>query len=229
MIEVNIGMNRAGVEPGEPCVALAQFIAGQTGVQFAGLMGWEGHAAPIPDAGAKTQAVSAAVRAIVQSAEMCRAAGVPAGIVSCGGTGTYWLSAAQPGVTEIQAGGGVFSDIHYRKDFGVDHPYALTIMTSVTSRPTPTRIICDAGKKTMSTEASMPEPIGLDHVRSVRLSAEHAAIELDAPNTELRVGDRLEWVVGYSDTTVHLHDEIYAVKEGRIDAVWPIVGRGKLR
>ena len=229
VIEVNIGMNRAGVEPGAPCVALAKFIADKKGLQFAGLMGWEGHAAPILDAEGKTKAVSAAVRSIVQSAEMCRAAGVPVVIVSCGGTGTYWVSAAQPGITEIQAGGGVFCDVHYAKDFGVEHPYALTVMTSVTSRPTPTRIICDAGKKTMSSDASMPEPIGLDHIRSARLSAEHATIELDAPNSSLRVGDRLEWVVGYSDTTVHLHDEIYAVKDGRIEAVWPIVGRGKLR
>jgi len=228
VIEVNIGMNRAGVEPGEPCLALAKFIAGKPGLQFAGLMGWEGHAAPL-DADSKTKAVTAAVRSIVQSAEMCRAAGLPVAIVSCGGTGTYWLSAAQPGITEIQAGGGVFCDVHYRKDFGVEHPYALTVMTSVSSRPTPTRIVCDAGKKTMSSDASMPQPVGLDHVRSVRLSAEHATIELDAPNTSLRVGDRLEWVVGYSDTTVHLHDEIYGIRKGRIEAVWPIVGRGKLR
>ena len=49
------------------------------------------------------------------------------------------------------------------------------------------------------------------------------------PNDTLRVGDRLEWIVGYSDTTVHLHDEIHATRKGRIEAVWPIVGRGKIR
>ena len=228
VIEVNIGMNRAGVEPGEPCVALAKFIAGKPGLKFAGLMGWEGHAAPL-DAANKPAAVSAAVRAIVQSAELCRAAGLPVDIVSCGGTGTYWVTATQPGITEIEAGGGVFCDVHYREHFGVEHPFALTVMTGVTSRPTPTRIICDAGKKTMSSDAAVPAPIGLNHVRSARLSAEHATIELDAPNTALRVGDRLEWVVGYSDTTVHLHDEIYAVRNGRVEAVWPILGRGKLR
>jgi D-serine deaminase-like pyridoxal phosphate-dependent protein len=37
--------------------------------------------------------------------------GPPVEIVSCGGTGTYWLTAAMPGVTEIQAGGGIFNDI----------------------------------------------------------------------------------------------------------------------
>ena len=176
-----------------------------------------------------TAAITAAVAGIVGTAAACRKAGLPVDIVSCGGTGTYWITAAQPGITEIQAGGGVFCDVHYRRDFGVEHPYALTVMTTVTSRPTPNRIICDAGKKTMSSDAAMPEPIGLGAVRAARLSAEHGVVELEQPNTTLRVGDRLEWVVGYSDTTVHLHDEIYATRKGRIEAVWPIVGRGKLR
>ena len=229
VIEINMGMNRAGVEPGEDCVALARLIAAQDGVTFAGLMGWEGQTAGIPDQKEKEAAVRAAVNAIVRTAEMCRKAGLPVDIVSCGGTGTYWITAAQPGITEIQPGGGVFCDVHYRKDFGVEHPYALTIMTTVISRPTPRRIVCDAGKKTMSSDAAVPEPLGLGAVRSARLSAEHGVVELETPNETLRVGDRLEWIVGYSDTTVHLHEEIYATRRERIEAVWPIVGRGKIR
>src|SRR4051812_28312429 len=57
VIEVNMGMNRAGVEPGEACVALARFIAAQQGVKFAGLMGWEGQTAGIANAQDKTAAV----------------------------------------------------------------------------------------------------------------------------------------------------------------------------
>jgi D-serine deaminase-like pyridoxal phosphate-dependent protein len=102
-------------------------------------------------------------------------------------------------------------------------------MTTVISRPTPNRIICDAGKKTMSSDASMPEPLGLGNIRGARLSAEHATIELERPSETPRVGDRLEWVVGYSDTTVHLHEEIYATRKDHIEAVWPILGRGKIR
>ena len=229
VIEVNMGMNRAGLEPGEACVALAREIATRKGVRFAGLMGWEGQTADIADPHEKRSAVARAVASIVRAAEMCRAAGLPVEIVSCGGTGTYWITATQPGITEIQAGGGVFCDVHYRKDFAVEHPYALTITTTVTSRPTPTRIICDAGKKTMSSDAAVPEPLGLGKVLSVRLSAEHGKVELEAPSETPRIGDRLEFVVGYSDTTVHLHDEIYATRQGRVEAVWAIIGRGKIR
>ena len=65
-------------------------------------------------------------------------------------------------MTEVQAGGGIFSDMLYRESFGVEHPYAMTILATVTSRPDPKRIICDAGKKTMTGDAAMPEPILLD-------------------------------------------------------------------
>ncbi|MCX6022869.1 MAG: hypothetical protein NTZ05_14305 [Chloroflexi bacterium] len=170
-----------------------------------------------------------AVGLLTAAADACRAAGLPVSMVSCGGTGTYQITAGLPGVTEIQAGGGIFSDVQYRKRLNVDHPYALTIMTTVTSRPNPTRIICDAGKKTMSSDSSVPEPLGLAGVKSANLSAEHARIELTEPNTTLRVGDKLEWVVGYSDTTVHLHEEMYGIRDGRVEVVWPVLGRGKLR
>ena len=161
--------------------------------------------------------------------DRCRKAGLAVAIVSCGGTGTYPLSVMQPGVTEIQAGGGIFGDIHYRTHYGIEHPYAMTMMTTVTSRPNPMRVICDAGKKAMSGDAALPQPLGLEGVKSVRLSAEHATIELAVPNTTLRVGDPLEFVVGYTDTTVHLHDTMYGVRDGRVETVWPVAARGRLQ
>jgi len=229
VIEVNIGLDRAGVEPGAPCVALAQLVARHAGLIFGGVMSWEGHAAQIRDAGEKAEAVRVAVAKLSASADLCRKAGLPVAIVSCGGTGTYPLSVVQPGVTEIQAGGGIFCDIHYRTHYGIEHPYAMTMMTTVTSRPNPMRVVCDAGKKAMSGDAALPQPLGLEGVKSVRLSAEHATIELAVPNTALRVGDPLEFVVGYTDTTVHLHDTMYGVRNGRVEIIWPVAARGRLQ
>ena len=228
VVEVNTGSNRAGVEPGDATVAMARLVTRHGGLHFVGLMAWEGHTVEIADQTAKEQAVTAAVKLLTASADACRAVGLPVEIVSCGGTGTYRFTAAQPGITEIQAGGGIFSDIRYRTKMMVDHPYALTIMTTVSSRPNPYRIICDAGKKAMSSDAATPAPMGLHGVKSVSLSAEHGRVDLAEPNDTLRVGDRLEFVVGYSDTTVHLYDEMYGIRKGKVEIVWPILGRGRL-
>jgi D-serine deaminase-like pyridoxal phosphate-dependent protein len=231
VVEVDSGMHRAGTPPGQPTVALAQEIAARPGLQFAGVMGWEGHTVSIKEPAAKREAISQAVGALVASAEACRAAGLPVEIVSCGGTGTYSVTSALPGVTEMQAGGGIFGDVYYRESMGVDHPFALTILATVTSRPTPTRIICDAGRKTMSSDSAAPRPLLPPGLLSteVGLSAEHTRIELATPFETPRVGDKLEFVVGYSDTTVFLHDELVATRDDRVEAVWPILARGKLR
>jgi D-serine deaminase-like pyridoxal phosphate-dependent protein len=229
VIEVNIGGNRAGVEPGGAVATLARRIAEHPGLRFTGVMGWESHTTAIQDQSEKARAVAAAVELLTLSADACRSAGLRVDIVSCGGTGTYRFTTAQPGVTEIQAGGGIFSDVRYRTKFLVDHPYALTVMTTVTSRPNPRRIICDAGKKAMSSDAAVPSPLGVENVESVNLSAEHARIELTEPDSRLRVGDRVEFVVGYGDTTVHLHEEIYGIRDGAVEIVWPVLGRGRMR
>ena len=81
----------------------------------------------------------------------------------------------------------------------------------------------------MSRDVSLPRPLGLEGVASVRLSAEHATIELAAPSAAPRLGERVEFEVGYSDSTVPLHDVIHAVRGKRLQATWPILGRGKLQ
>jgi len=229
VVEVNIGMNRSGVEPGPPVVALAQAIAGSRGLAFVGVMGWESQATTVADAADKERTVRDAVAALTASARACTAAGHGVTIVTCGGTGTFPYCVQQPGVTEVEVGGGIFSDMHYLTNYHVDFAPALTILTTVTSRPTPTRIVVDAGRKSMSGDAAMPAPRDLPPVSLVKLSAEHTKIELEQPNAVPKIGQRIELIVGYSDTTVHLHEEIVGVRGGRIESIWRVAARGKLK
>ena len=228
VIEADIGMHRAGVQPGTPVVALARAIAAQPGLRFVGVMGWESHAVTIAEPSEKARVVTAAIALLTSSAEACRTAGLPVDIVSCGGTGTLPYCAQQPGVTEIQAGGAIFSDMLYRTKYHLDFPAALTVLATVTSRPTAQRVIIDAGKKTMSSDGAVPLPLGVTAQR-VALSAEHGTIDLAEPSDLPRIGEKLELIVGYSDTTVHLHEEIVAVRNGRIEAIWRVAARGRIK
>ena len=51
-------MNRAGVEPGEPTLKLAQAIAAYPGLDLRGLMSWEGHTLGFEDDGEKRSAIT---------------------------------------------------------------------------------------------------------------------------------------------------------------------------
>jgi D-serine deaminase-like pyridoxal phosphate-dependent protein len=228
VIEVDIGMRRAGVLPGEPVVALARHIASTQGLSFSGVMGWEAQAVGIADPAEKERCVAEAIALLAGSARACAGAGLPCAIVSCGGTGTIRYTMHQPGVTEIQAGGGMLSDMRYTTSMHADLPPALTILATVTSRPTPTRIICDAGRKAMSADGINPMPIGLGAIARLSFSAEHSTIELEAPSATPRIGDTVEFVAGYGDTTVHMHDTLYGVRDGVVEVEWPVLARGKL-
>jgi D-serine deaminase-like pyridoxal phosphate-dependent protein len=150
-------------------------------------------------------------------------------IVSCGGTGTFPYCAQQPGVTEVQVGGAIFGDMHYTTNYHTDFPPSLTILATVTSRPTATRIVTDAGCKAMSADLAMPKPLGLPPFTLLKISAEHSQIELAASSATPKVGDKIEFIAGYSDSTIYRHEEIVAVRKDRIEAIWQIAGRGKLK
>lgn len=227
VIELNTGMDRAGVLPGEPTLAMARLIQETAGVRLAGLMTWEGHALSLEEE-AKRKEIERCIQLLTDTADRCRQAGFPVEIVSAGGSGTYQVTPFLPGVTETQAGGAIFCDLTYQS-WGIDLEPALFVQSTVTSRPTATRIICDAGFKTLPRGFETPKALGLDGVTSAVFSAEHGIITLDQPNDSLKVGDTLDFMVGYGDGTVFLHDVIYGIRKGVVETAWPVLGRGKLR
>lgn len=230
LIEVDIGMHRAGAAPGEPTLRLAEQIMRLPGLEFAGIMGYEGHLLQLEDPEEKRREIRAAIQMLVDQRDALLRAGMPCPIVSAGGTGSYATTISCPGVTELQAGGLIFMDAFYRHRCQVrEFQFALKVITTVVSRPTPERAIIDAGRKTHYMDSHPPLVIGREDIRFVRLSAEHGQLELGPSAQNLRVGDRLEFIPGYSDFTTVMHDEFYGFRNGRLEVIWPLVGRGKIR
>jgi len=191
-------------------------------------MGWEGHTVGIQDAGEKQAAVERAVGLLHESARLCRAAGLPVSVVSGGGSGDYVISSHLGALTEIQAGGAIFCDATYLACGAKTRP-SLFVRTMVTSRPTSTRIVFDAGFKAMPAWVRAPLAVGLPPAAPYRTSAEHGTLTLEQPDASIRPGDAFDFVVSYGDSTVFLHDRLYGVRGGRVETVWEIEGRGKLR
>jgi D-serine deaminase-like pyridoxal phosphate-dependent protein len=209
-------------------VKLAQRITTAPGLRFEGLMGYEGHLLTVPDAAEKEAQIEAAIGPIVETRAALERVGIPCPTVSAGGTGSYEYTARVKGLTEIQAGGGIFMDLMYRNMCHVsDLEFALFILSTVTSRPTSNRAIIDAGRKTMNAEIHVPGIRNRPGVEVESLSAEHGILQL-ASGSELSIGERIEIIPGYGDFTTVLHNFFFGIRGGRLEVIWPLEGRGRL-
>jgi D-serine deaminase-like pyridoxal phosphate-dependent protein len=209
LIDVNIGLNRCGVTPGE-AAAMAK-TAVEQGLVVRGVMGYEGHLTLGPPGPEKERACRAALELAVDSKKLTEGSGVPCEIVSAGSTGTHLITARFPGVTEVQAGTYLTMDTSYRQ-FAPDYLPALSLLVSVISKTEGKRLVIDAGRKALSGERGLPVVKGVEGVRLVALHSEHAIIEIQDPAVAVDVGDSIEIWVHYSDPTVRLHQRMYGVR-----------------
>lgn len=166
VIEVDVGMMRCGVQPGEPTLALARQIIESPGLKFMGLMGYEGHTVSIRDGAERRQGASASLRLLVDTAEMLRHSGVPVGIVSSTGTGTFDTGGGFPGITELQVGSYATMDADYQ-EVGVPFECALTVLATVISTPREGLAILDAGMKALAPDHGMPRVLGIEGAESL--------------------------------------------------------------
>jgi D-serine deaminase-like pyridoxal phosphate-dependent protein len=229
VLEIDLGLSRVGVPPGAAAAALAKQVAALPGIKFAGIMGYEGHLLTIADQAQKANKIRAALTQLTDTRKLLEQANLPCPIVSCGGTGSLPFAVLQPGITEVQAGGLIFMDAFYREQCKIGHfRQSLTLVVTVVSRPAPDRAIIDAGRKAMNIEIAMPLVKGRDDIHVDRLSAEHGILRLEPSAQQLKIGDRLELVPGYGDLTTVLHNQFYALQDGKLHDIWPLPARGRL-
>jgi D-serine deaminase-like pyridoxal phosphate-dependent protein len=221
LIEVDTGMDRAGVDTTEQAVELAARIAELDGLRLLGVSGYEGHCSLTPERELRHDRQRTAMGFLVETAEAVRAAGLPCPIVSAGGTATWDWTAAYPGVTETQAGSYVVMDEFHGAMVG-EFEHAVTVATTVISRPHD-RVIVDAGNKSMGAPALARL---VDHDLPVlRFDEEHGIFEA-TPATTLRVGDVVELIPGYAPGTVNWYDAYHVVEGDEVVDIWPVIPRG---
>src|SRR6185295_3131778 len=135
LIEIDCGLARAGLPPGDAAVALAELIDRLAGVELRGLFTHAGHAYAADGPERLPAIAQAEAAAVVETAARIRARGIACPVVSVGSTPTAKLSGAVEGVTEIRPGNYVFND-RMQVALGVEYPQcALTVLATVGSVP----------------------------------------------------------------------------------------------
>jgi D-serine deaminase-like pyridoxal phosphate-dependent protein len=220
--EVDIGAQRAGTAPGSATIAAAAAAVDATGIVLVGVLTFPGHAYGAGDDADLDRAVHDEQQAVGATVQAAAAAGVTLGVRSGGSTPTAWRAQAAGPLTELRPGNYVFHDAT-QVALGVcsQAQCALRVLATVVSRPTPQRVVLDAGSKALGRERMTPRTPGYglllgDHAPLPvgALYEEHAIVEAPAGTRGLpRVGDRVELLPNHACVTANLHDR-YVLRRG---------------
>jgi D-serine deaminase-like pyridoxal phosphate-dependent protein len=178
VLEVDFGLHRAGVQPGEDALQLAIVACDLPGIHFSGLLGYEGFTMFEEDRKAPIKKTRSEMRELVDTSTLIQSAGIQVEIVRAGGTGTYDITGNIPGVTEIEAGSYVFMDTKYHK-LGLEFKQSITVLSMVTSTQSVGRCIIDSGLMVLSTDNGAPELIKPDGFKLLGLHEEHGIVGVD--------------------------------------------------
>ena len=225
-VEIDVGMRRCGVPPGEPAVRLAKEIVASKNLRFAGLQAYQGRAQHFRSMEQRHAAIEAAAQHVLHTKRLLDEAGIKCPIVTGAGSGTFMLEVAAGAWNEIQPGSYAFMDADYAKnEWAAPLPrfeHALFVLSTVMSRPSPQMAIVDAGLKASSVDSGMPT-VWKKNLQYIRASDEHGWVE-GTPAPPL--GEKLLLVPGHCDPTINLYDWYVCVRDGRVEALWPITARG---
>jgi 3-hydroxy-D-aspartate aldolase len=234
LVDVEVGGRRTGAEPGEPALHLGRLVANERALNLRGLQGYAGHCAHVMGWAARRKASHKWMKRLMKTRDLFEKHGLPVEIVSGGSTGTFDIDPELAGLTELQSGSYCVMDIDYRRigarggKINDQFEMALTVLTTVVSRPSRELAIVDAGFKAFSTDRPFPpetvEWPGLDYSWA---GDEHGRLTIVDQDRAPRLGDRIEFFPPHCDPTINLYDQIYAMRGDKVEAVWDVAGRGK--
>lgn len=228
VVDIHTRLNRCGVEPGQPALALASAVQSAAHLDFVGLMTEDG-ARLEADPAIRAAETRQCIQQVLDTRELLERSGLPVRVVSAGNTTNYDLVATMAGVTEVPAGVYVLLDARHAPYCPQLAP-AARVMTTVTSRPEPVTAITDAGQKAVSSDLGLPVAADVPQATVTSLSAEHCRLQLDGEaQSQLHLGAKL-WLTPHDiGTCANLYDYIHAVRAGSLEAVWRVAARGQYR
>ncbi len=235
LAEVDVGLGRVGVSPGQPLLNLARIICMLPHLRFEGITFYPGQVKSLDEAGLRQLAeVSTLLENILAD---FRAAGIAVPIVSGGSTPTLFHSHEVRGLTEIRPGTYVYNDINTVRSGACGlEDCAAAVLATVVSTARPGQMIVDGGSKTFSsdrlsnsTEVTFGRLVEAPGARFHKMNEEHGFIDLHDAGRAFAIGDRVRIIPNHICVAVNLHEQMYGLRGDTVEEVWRVEGRGKLQ
>lgn len=234
LVDIDPGMGRTGVRPGDDAARLVETVARNPAFEFKGLQCYAGNLQHLES---RNERRDKSLGALAELADFCtrlRNAEVAPDILTGGGTGTFDIDPDARTLTELQVGSYVFMDRQYNEVWeksGTAPPFetALFVQTTVISANRDGLATTDAGFKAFATDAGAPQivsgaPAGASYFF---FGDEQGGVLYAADHGRLKPGDIVICAVPHCDPTVNLYDCYHLIRSDSLEAIWPIEARGR--
>ena len=226
LVELDVGLHRTGQTTVGGAVEVAGRLDTLPALTVAGISCYPGHTRRgDPDVTEKLQAADELLR---EARDAFDRAGLRCDRVSGGSTPTRHLTHTTS-VNELRAGTYALLD----RNEADDERCALWIEATVVSNAVRGQVVVDGGSKTFTSD---PYPggghgsvIGAPAAWFARVNEEHGYIDVSAVDEAPSLGDHLQIVPNHACGCMNLHDGALAVRNGVVDHVIRIAGRGLVR
>ena len=227
-IDLNVGMNRTGIVPGDAAFQLYKKCALLPGLRVKGLHAYDGHI-HTPDLQLRRRQCDAAFTPVLQLQQHLIQAGLPKPVIVAGGSPTFPIHAERADI-ECSPGTFIYWDWGYSQQLPEQHylPAAL-VVTRVVSVPSATQVCLDAGHKAVGSENGLDKRIQFLNAPELKItghSEEHLMAVTEAPH-QFKVGDVLYGLPWHICPTVALYEHMFVVKNAIIRHKWQITARNR--
>ena len=228
LVDVQIGCGRFGADPGEPSLNLVKHVKSLKGLRFKGVIGVDSNLAGVEPRSQRRAQIRNAEGLLIETKRLIEKSGIQVEEVSTGATGTYDVSGANPEVTEVEAGSYLLMDSVYHEHVP-EFECALTLLTTVISKHPEGNVVLDAGKASISSVNGPPkllptETFDPENFQFYELQAENSLWKRKN-QAKVEVGDKVQLIPSYLDTTVIRHERFYGIRRDRVEEIFPIMGR----
>ena len=224
-LDINNGMNRTGIAPGDDAGKLIKKITDMPGLVAEGLHVYDGHIHE-SDSEQRHKISNNAFSKVNDFYDELKSAGFGNLKIIAGGTPTFPVHILRKNV-ECSPGTVLLWDYGYSSSFSdMDFLHAAVLFNRVISKPAKDLICIDLGYKSVASE--MPQPrvkfLGLDNYSVVGQSEEHMVIKTDMAES-FEAGDTLYSIPFHVCPTVDRFDNVSVVLENIVTGQWNVVAR----
>lgn len=226
-LDLDIGMHRTGVFPGNEAITLYQLINDLPYLIKGGLHAYDGH---IHDHSPGNRAIlcDAEFEPVSNLKNELEKRGLKVPVVVTSGSPTFPVHAKRKGAVELSPGTAVLWDYGYSQQYpDLNFLYAALVLTRVVSKPGKDVLCLDLGHKAVASE--MPQPrvklIGIENYAVKMHSEEHLVIESPEAG-KFGIGDHIYGIPWHICPTVSRYDYATVIRENKASEEWKIEARG---